>query len=59
MADFVAKVGCCRSAVGHFVENGRIDLPTLTLFTRLQHYATHKARSGGGRATSEASRRRF
>jgi hypothetical protein len=23
MADFVAKVGCFRSAVGHFVENGR------------------------------------
>jgi hypothetical protein len=22
-ADFVAKVGCFRSAVGHFVENGR------------------------------------
>jgi len=23
LADFVAKVGCCRSAVGHFVERGR------------------------------------
>ena len=33
-----------RSAIS--LRTAGIDLPTLTLFTRLQHYATHKARSG-------------
>jgi hypothetical protein len=36
-----------------------IDLPTLTPSTQLQRYATHRTSAGGGRATSDASRRRF
>jgi len=35
------------------------DQPALTLSTQLLRYAMHKAAAGGGRATSEASRRRF
>src|SRR6476469_9545231 len=36
-----------------------VDLPTLTLSTQLPRYAMHMAPAGGGRATSDASRRRF
>ena len=35
------------------------DQPALTLSTQLLRYAMRKAAAGGGRATSEASRRRF
>ena len=35
------------------------DPPALTLSTQLPRYAIHRAPAGGGRATSEASRRRF
>jgi hypothetical protein len=35
------------------------DQPALTLSTQLLRYAIHRALAGGGRATSEASRRRF
>ena len=36
-----------------------VDLPTLTLSTQLPRCAMHMAPAGGGRATSDASRRRF
>src|SRR6476660_1780665 len=36
-----------------------VYLPTLTLSTQLPRYAMHMAPAGGGRATSDASRRRF
>jgi len=36
-----------------------LDPPALTLFTQLQRQEMRSARSGGGRATSDASRRRF
>ena len=35
------------------------DLPALTLVTQLQRYAIHGAIVGGGRAPSDANRRRF
>jgi hypothetical protein len=35
------------------------DLPVLTLVTQLQRYAIHGAIVGGGRAPSDANRRRF
>ena len=35
------------------------DRPPLTLSTQLPRYAIHSAAAGGGRATSDASRRRF
>jgi hypothetical protein len=35
------------------------DRPALTLSTQLPRYAMHRARVGGGRATSDASRRKF
>ena len=35
------------------------DPPALTLSTQLPRYAMHRASAGGGRATSDASRRRF
>ena len=39
--------------------SGSLDALALTLFTQLQRYAVHKALSGGGRATSIASRLKF
>ncbi len=39
--------------------NDSLDALALTLFTQLQRYAVHRALSGGGRATSIASRLKF
>jgi hypothetical protein len=58
MADLVAKVGYCRWVVSLLVENGRLDLPTLTHSPQLPRYAMPMTQVGG-RATSDASRRRF
>jgi len=63
----MAAVGrfCCksrllamdRSAIS--LRTTGFDPPALTLSTHLERYAMHRARAGGGRATSDASRRRF
>jgi hypothetical protein len=56
---------CCKSRLRpidvhrHSAWGNRLDLPALTLVTQLQRYAAHRAVVGGGRATSETSRRRF
>jgi hypothetical protein len=42
-----------------FVRGGGFKPPALTLFTQLQLYAMHRTSAGGGRATNDASRRRF
>src|SRR6476620_9955204 len=42
-----------------FVRGGGFKPPALTLFTPLQLYAMHRTSAGGGRATNDASRRRF
>jgi hypothetical protein len=60
MADFVAKVGCGRlMPISIRLGATGFDLPAPTLVTQLQRYAAHRAVVGGGRATSEANRRRF
>jgi hypothetical protein len=46
-------------AVGPFVRGRGFDVLDLTLLTQLQRYAMHRAPAGGGRATSDVSRRRF
>ena len=58
-AEFVAKVGCYRDRLAISLRTTGFDQPALTLSTQLLRYAMHKAAAGGGRATSEASRRRF
>jgi hypothetical protein len=40
-------------------EQPAFDLPALTLSTQLQRYAMHRTCAGGGRATNDASRRRY
>ena len=47
----------CRSAIS--LRATGFDPPALTPSTQLLRYAIHRARAGGGRATSDASRRRF
>jgi hypothetical protein len=60
LADFVAKVGHGRwMTVSIRLRTTGFDLPAVTRFTQLQRYAAHRAVVGGGRATSEANRRRF
>lgn len=60
VADFVARVGLLLmgrrpSRLGA----AGFDPPALTPFTQLQRYAMYRARAGGGRATSVASRLGF
>ena len=43
MADFVAKVGCCRQAAVNSLSAAGFDPPALTPFTQLQRYAMHRA----------------
>jgi hypothetical protein len=45
--------------VGRFSNGGRLCPPAPTLSTQPLRYATHNAWAGGGRATSDASRRKF
>jgi hypothetical protein len=42
LADFVAKVGCCRRVVGHLVKANGFDPPALALFTQFQRYVMHR-----------------
>jgi hypothetical protein len=60
MIDFVAEVGCtdgCAAVIR--LRSPGFDLPALTLSTQLRRYAVRWTRYGGGRATRDASRRRF
>jgi len=43
VADFVAKVGCCRQAAVNSLSAAGFDPPALTPFTQLQRYAMHRA----------------
>src|SRR5580692_5537085 len=58
-ADFVAEVGCLGWIAVSLRSRTGFDLPALTLSTQLRHYAVHRTGYGGGRATSDASRRKF